>query len=124
MPDAELLQRYTLHRDTAALELLVWRYGSMVLASCRGFLGSGPDAEDAFQATFLVLARRAASIRKTTSLASWLYGVSWRCALRLRANLAKRRRHERNVAGSPDRDYCRRGAARSIMARGARGATC
>jgi DNA-directed RNA polymerase specialized sigma24 family protein len=64
VPDNELLRRYSSQRDSAALELVIWRYGAMVLATCRRLLGSGPDAEDAFQATFLVLIQKARSVRK------------------------------------------------------------
>src|SRR5262245_45206889 len=104
VPDAELLQRYTLQCDSAALELLVWRYGSMVLASCRGFLGSGPDAEDAFQATFVVLVRKAHSIRKQQSVPAWLHRVAERICLRLRKREALKQVSERAAARNDEAD--------------------
>src|SRR5438128_8123201 len=73
VPDAVLLRRFTVERDSAALELLIWRHGAMVLATCRRILGGGPDAEDAFQATFLILARKVRSIQRQQSLAAWLH---------------------------------------------------
>src|SRR5262249_14301659 len=100
VPDAELLRRYTLQQDSAALELLVWRYGSMVLASCRRFLGNGPDAEDAFQATFLVLVRKAHSVRKQQLLASWLHRVAQRICVRLLRLATLKRTSERAAARS------------------------
>jgi RNA polymerase sigma factor (sigma-70 family) len=107
LTDRQLLTRFIAEADEPAFAELLARYGSLVLDVCRRTLQREQDAEDAFQAAFLVLARNAASIRKTTSLASWLYGVAWRCAMRLRADLAERRRHERVVAQSGDRSAAR-----------------
>src|SRR5438105_15840406 len=76
LSDAQLLDRYVRRRETAALEVIVWRHGPMVWSVCRRVLGNVQDAEDAFQATFLVLLRRAASIAKREALANWLYGVA------------------------------------------------
>jgi len=94
VPDAELLERFTAASDEAAFAVIVRRHGGMVLQVCRSLLANHADAEDAFQATFLVLARRARSIRKNSSLGSWLYGVAYRTALKARAANATRKRHE------------------------------
>src|SRR4051794_19015951 len=75
--DAQLLERFVAGRDEAAFELLVWRHGPMVLGVCRRLLASQHDAEDAFQATFLALARKAASISRREAVASWLYRVAY-----------------------------------------------
>ena len=82
--DAQLLDRFVLQRDEAAFELLLWRHGPMVLGLCQRLLHHEQDVEDAFQATFLVLVRKARSISKRQALASWLYKVAYRIACRAR----------------------------------------
>ena len=82
LSDAALLERFHQGRDPVAFEALMARHGGMVLAVCRSVLGHGPGADDAFQATFLVLVRKAGSIRVDGSLGRWLHGVSRRVAVR------------------------------------------
>src|SRR6516164_11593273 len=94
LSDHRLLQQFSDHRDEAAFGTLLRRHGPMVLDVCRAVLSNEADAEDAFQATFLVLARKAASIRKTSSVGSWLYGVAHRTALKARAQSAARQKNE------------------------------
>src|SRR5262249_28356371 len=96
--DGELLARFVAHRDEAAFAELVHRYGAMVLRVCRRVLDNAADVEDAFQATFMVLVRKADAIRKRDSAASWLYGVALRVARRARASLTRRRDRERRAA--------------------------
>jgi RNA polymerase sigma factor (sigma-70 family) len=79
--DGELLERFLVSNDQAAFELLVWRHHRMVLGVCSRILADSNDVEDAFQATFLVLSRQGRSIRKRSSLSSWLFGVARRVAL-------------------------------------------
>src|SRR5215472_16598147 len=92
--DAELLRRFVANRDEAAFELLRWRHAAMVLGQCRAVLRHEQDAEDAFQATFLTLARRGHAIRRGESLAGWLYRVGYRVAVRARAKTACRNARE------------------------------
>jgi len=94
LPDHDLLRRFHAQRDEAAFHALLRRHGPMVLDVCRAASGNDADAEDAFQATFLALARQAGAIRKAASLASWLHGVAYRTALKARARAGLRRRCE------------------------------
>src|SRR4051794_15460691 len=77
-PDEQHLADYVAHRDARAFTVLIGRHGPMVLNLCRRILRDAHAAEDVFQATFLVLAERAPSIRRRASLASWLHGVAYR----------------------------------------------
>jgi RNA polymerase sigma factor (sigma-70 family) len=90
LSDSQLLARYLSDGDATAFEALVTRHGPMVLRVCQHVLGNRHDAEDAFQATFLVLARKAASIRPTGCLAGWLHGVASRVALGARTTARRR----------------------------------
>jgi RNA polymerase sigma factor (sigma-70 family) len=94
LADVALLERFAAGHDEAAFAVLVRRHGGMVLQVCRSLLPNHADADDAFQATFLALARQARSIRDRGSLGSWLYGVAYRTALKARAADATRRHHE------------------------------
>src|SRR5438874_8375782 len=112
LSDGQLLERFASRRDGSAepaFAALVERHGPTVLNVCLGVLRDRHDAEDAFQATFLVLARRAGSIRNRESVASWLYGVALRVASEARSAAARRRAHERKavrdvVATDDERD--------------------
>jgi RNA polymerase sigma factor (sigma-70 family) len=103
-PDRELLDRFVNERDEAAFAGLVHRHGDMVLAVCRRVLHNAHDAEDACQAAFLVLARKAGSIRKKDSLASWLHGVAYRAASNLKRGIIRREAREASVAVSAQSD--------------------
>jgi RNA polymerase sigma factor (sigma-70 family) len=94
LSDHELLRRFAGQGDEAAFHALLLRHGPMVLEVCHGVLGNEADGEDAFQATFLILARKASSIRKTESLGSWLHGVAYRTAVKARTQSATRRKNE------------------------------
>jgi RNA polymerase sigma factor (sigma-70 family) len=102
LPDGQLLQEYVLRQSELAFSALLGRHGPMVWAVCRRLVATEADAEDAFQATFLVLARRAGSIRKQDSLGSFLYGTAYRVATRAQQSANRRRRHERKAASRLD----------------------
>src|SRR5262245_25602068 len=96
--DLDLVQRALTDRNETAFQAIVDRHGPMVYRVCWRVLQHSQDTEDAFQATFLVLARRLCALRKQTSLASWLHGVAHRVALRARGQLAAQRRRDRQAA--------------------------
>src|SRR6476620_67681 len=95
--DQELLDHVLCHRDQAAFTEIVRRHGPMVLGVCRRVLRGMADEEDAFQATFLVLARKAGSIRQGVALASWLYNVAQRIAADQRGRLSAQKAREREA---------------------------
>src|SRR6516164_139566 len=92
--DRQLVEQFLAGRGEAVFEAILRRHGAMVYRVCWRVLQHHQDAEDAFQATFLVLAQRLRTVRKHASLASWLHGVAHRLALRAKAGAATRRRHE------------------------------
>jgi RNA polymerase sigma factor (sigma-70 family) len=93
-PDRALLARFVARHDQAAFAALVRRHGPLVLAACRRVLGDGPDVDDAFQVTFVVLARKARSLRQPELLGNYLYGVAFRTASKAKADAARRRARE------------------------------
>jgi RNA polymerase sigma factor (sigma-70 family) len=99
--DRELLAAFATGNDQAAFTTLVKRHGPMVMGVCRRVLHHFQDAEDAFQATFILLARQSASIRKPESLASWLHGVAYRMAHNARRSASRRRKHEATGRPAP-----------------------
>jgi len=98
LPDGQILERFVRDRDEAAFAVLLQRHGPMVLSVCRNILRNAHDAEDAFQATFLVLALKANQIRRHNSVASWLFGTAHRVAHKSRARKARQQAMERTRA--------------------------
>lgn len=101
-PDGQLVDDFVIRRDPAALEAILRRHGPMIWNVCRRLLSKHEDAEDAFQATFLVFVRKAASIVPREMVANWLFGVARQTALKARAMVAKRRTRERQVIKMPE----------------------
>src|SRR5262245_61872443 len=99
--DAQLLERFVTSGDEAAFELLLWRHGAMVPRLCRRVLRHEQDAEDAFQATFLALARKGRSVGRRGAVAGWLYPVAYRTALTARARAARRAAREAPLTDVP-----------------------
>lgn len=114
--DGALLRAFLGRHDQAAFEALVQRHGSMVLRVCRRTLGDAHDTEDAVQATFLLLAQRASSIRKRGSLASWLHGVAYRMATHAKRAAARRRAHEAGARTAEPPDPAAQAAWRELQA--------
>ena len=98
LPDHELLTRFVEQKDEAAFTVLIERHGPMVLGVCQRALRHAQDAEDACQATFLVFARKAGSLRKSDSLGSWLHGIACRIAANLKRQQARRLKREKRAA--------------------------
>jgi RNA polymerase sigma factor (sigma-70 family) len=115
--DRQLVERFLAGQDEAVFEAIVRRHGAMVYRVCWRVLQHHQDAEDAFQATFLVLGQRLRTVRKHASLASWLHGVAHRVALKSKAEAATRRRHEEQAAGSQPMppDYLSWGEVRAVL---------
>jgi RNA polymerase sigma factor (sigma-70 family) len=106
-----LVERFVQRQDEEAFAALVRRHGPLVLGVCRRVLHDWDDAQDAFQATFFVLARKAASLAKPEALGNWLYGVAFRTAVKARARAARRREYERQAGratANPSSELARR----------------
>jgi RNA polymerase sigma factor (sigma-70 family) len=104
LPDNQLLERFANHQDESAFAALQRRHGPMVLSVCQSALHNWHDAEDVFQAVFLVLAQKAGSIQRREAVSSWLYGVAYRLALKAHASAARRKIREKRAAVMPSAD--------------------
>jgi RNA polymerase sigma factor (sigma-70 family) len=102
--DRQLLEQFATSKDEAAFTALVQRYGPQVLGVCRRILGNDHDADDAFQATFLVLAAKAGSVGWHESIGSWLYNVAYHIAAKSRRGATRRRQHELRAATMAPKD--------------------
>jgi RNA polymerase sigma factor (sigma-70 family) len=118
LTDAELLERIVPDHDRAALEVLVWRHGPLVLKVCRRILRREQDVDDAFQATFLTFLRKVGSIHKREAVGSWLYKVAYRTALEAKALAARRAARETSevetLAARSTEDLARRGLGQAL----------
>src|SRR5438105_990347 len=116
LSDRQLLDRFVQEQSESAFQTLVARYGPLVLGVCRRVQYQEEDVEDAFQATFLVLARKAASIRRHGSLRNWLYGVAYRTAAHAKVEAAKRRARETHAPARSPKDPLAEITARELVA--------
>ncbi|HZU38411.1 MAG TPA: sigma-70 family RNA polymerase sigma factor [Gemmataceae bacterium] len=115
--DGELVESFLIRQDATAFEALLRRHGPMVLGVCRRILRNAHDADDAFQATFLVLARKAADIRPRDMVGHWLYGVAYRTARKALAMNAKRRNKERRALSMCRYEESEDGPPEELLAR-------
>ncbi len=102
LSDGQLLDRFVTRREAGVFAVIVNRHGPMVLGVCNRVLRNHHDAEDAFQATFLVLGRKAASVKPSEKLGNWLYGVAYQTAMKARATRARRQALEIHLANIPE----------------------
>ena len=100
-PDSELLERYLTHQDQVAFRAIVHRHGNMVLSVCKRVLDHHQDAEDALQATFLILAGQARAVRQR-SVGGWLHTVAYRTSVAVRSRRNRRARYEKTVPSFPE----------------------
>src|SRR5579884_1531770 len=114
--DERLLDAFTSRRDEIAFAALMRRHGPMVLRVCRRVLGHEQDAEDAFQATFLVLAQSAVALRNKTTLASFLHGTAYRTAMKAKQTAARRRKYEKQTPARPSADPAEELSWREVQA--------
>jgi RNA polymerase sigma factor (sigma-70 family) len=114
--DAELLHDFAQRRDEAAFAALMQRHSGLVWGVCQHVLGQEQDAEDAFQATFLILSRQAATIHKAEALASWLHGTAFRVAMKVKRDAGRRRNHERQARPAAEAAPPGEGAWRELQA--------
>jgi RNA polymerase sigma-70 factor (ECF subfamily) len=115
MTDGQLLERFLAAREEVAFEVLLRRHGPMVLGVCRRVLNNAHDAEDAFQAVFLVLIRKGPSLLPRQTLGNWLYGVAYHTALKARAAAWKRRAKERQAAAMSRPETAAEEMARDLL---------
>src|SRR5579864_6377934 len=113
--DGQLLGSFIDQKDEAAFEALVRRHGPMIFGVCRRVVGNHHDAEDAFQATFLVLARKASSVRPRERVANWLHGVALRTAMKANTMETKRRGREKPVTEIPEPEAPEQGQWRDVQ---------
>ncbi len=116
LSDAQLLERFRAAGEEAAFAALMQRHGSLVWGVCRHILSNAQDAEDAFQAAFLVLARKAGSIRQGEAVAGFLHGTAYRVAMRARRDALRRRRREDRLEPPSGRTAASEGAWRELQA--------